>query len=244
MLHVRVGAIAAVLGGALCLVLTPIQAYVWSGEGAAPLVLACRPLLDLADDLYWGLGVRSGLTMYHFYGRMFVAVYALALVGLVALHTRQARAEGARERLWVRALAASVLVALVNDILSYWEVPLLSRIPPFGFGVESLALLVALFSSGFYGWATLRAGVVPAWAAWSLALAFPIAVLATFRLIGYAPHGAMLPLSIAIALATSAAAVVGRKRGVASGPVPEREVGPHDPSTPGRLEPENWPNRV
>ncbi len=72
---VRWAGVAALLGGVLCLVLTPIQAHIWGGASAPPLVLAARPLLDQARRLHAAVGPRLGLTDYYFYGRMFFLVY-------------------------------------------------------------------------------------------------------------------------------------------------------------------------
>lgn len=71
----RWNGLAALLGGFLCLLLTPIQASIFSGVDTPPLVLASRPLLDLAGTIHGTFGPRLGLDEYYFYGRMFFLVY-------------------------------------------------------------------------------------------------------------------------------------------------------------------------
>lgn len=77
----RWSGLAALLGGLLCLLLTPIQASIFSGADSPPLVLATEPLLDLADTIHGTFGPRLGLDEYYFYGRMFFLVY-LGATGL------------------------------------------------------------------------------------------------------------------------------------------------------------------
>jgi hypothetical protein len=114
---VRWSGLAALLGGLLCLLLTPIQASIFSGGDSPPLVLATKPLLDLADTIYGTFGPRLGLDEYYFYGRMFFLVYVLAIAGLVGLHTLQSGGVR-RERLWFRVVLVGLVLALGGDIVA------------------------------------------------------------------------------------------------------------------------------
>lgn len=193
--------VVAMLGGLLCLLLTPIQAWVFSGEGTPPFVLAAKPLLDGADRLHGVVGPRLGLDAYYFYGRMFFLTYLAAIVGLVGLHSLQAPSVRG-ERAWFRVMLGGLGLALTGDLVAYWggdgdisESP----VQGLGFTVEMLAVLVVLISSVFYGRITLREQVIPRWAAWLFPIAGPAAILVVF-LTGYVPHGAVLPLSLAMAV--------------------------------------------
>ena len=115
----RWSGLAALLGGLLCLLLTPIQASIFSGGESPPLVLASRPLQDLADTIHGTFGPRLGLDEYYFYGRMFFLVYLGAIAGLVGLHTLQSGGER-RERTWFRVLLIALVLALVGDVVAYW----------------------------------------------------------------------------------------------------------------------------
>ncbi len=196
----RWSGLAALLGGLLCLLLTPIQASIFSGADSPPLVLASRPLLDLAGTIHGTFGTRLGLDKYYFYGRMFFVVYLAAIAGLVGLHAFQSGRER-RERTWFRVVLVGLVLSLVGDIVAYWggsgdisESP----VQGLGFTFEMLAVLAVLIGSVLYGRVTLRGNAVPASAAWLLVIAGPAAVPVVF-LTNYIPHGAVLPFSLAMA---------------------------------------------
>ncbi len=197
----RWGGLAALLGGLLCLVLTPIQASIWNGANSPPVVLAAKPLLELADRIHATFGSGLGLDKYYFYGRLFFLVYLAAITGLVGLHTLQS-SDTRWERTWYRVVLLGLVVALMGDILAYWggsgdisESP----VQGLGFTVEMLAVLAVLIGSVFYGRVTLRGNVISNWAAWLLVIAGPAAIPVVF-LTRYIPHGAVLPLSLALAV--------------------------------------------
>lgn len=215
---VRWSGFVAMLGGVLCVLLTPIQASIYSGDDSSPLVLAARPVLDAADRIHAAIGPRLDLDMYYFYGRMFFLVYLAAIVGLVGLHTLHARGVR-RERTSFRVLLGGLVIALAGDIVAYWggrgdisESP----VQGLGFTVEMLAVLVVLIGSVFYGRITLHQNVIPNWAAWLFPIAGPSAILAVL-LTGYIPHGAVLPFSLATAVAGYFLLTRGRPAGVPSG---------------------------
>ena len=196
----RWSGLAALLGGLLCLLLTPIQASIFSGADSPPLVLATEPLLNLADRIHGTFGARLGLDEYYFYGRMFFLVYLGAIAGLVGLHALQSGGER-RERTWFRVLLIGLVLVLVSDIVAYWggsgdisESP----VQGLGFTFEMLAVIAVLIGSVLYGRVTLRGNAVPGWAAWLLVIASPAAVPVVF-LTNYIPHGAVLPFSLAMA---------------------------------------------
>ena len=193
--------LAALLGGILCLLLTPVQASIWSGSDSPPVVLAAGPLLDLADRIHGSFGPRFGLDEYYFYGRMFFLVYLAAIAGLVGLHALQSGG-GPGERVWFRVVLAGLVVALAGDIVAYWggsgdisESP----VQGMGFTIEMLGILAMLIGSLFYGRVTLRGDAVPDWVACLLMVAGPAAVPVVF-LTNYIPHGAVLPFSLAMAI--------------------------------------------
>ena len=199
--RVKWAGLAALLGGLLCVVLTPIQASIFSGAEAPPLVLAAGPLLDLANRTHATLGPPLGLDEYYLYGRMFFLVYLAVIAGFIGLHALQSRGVP-RERLWFRVVLGGLSLALIGDVLAYWggsgdisESP----VQGLGFTFEMLAFLVVLIGSVFYGRITLRGHIVPNWAAWLIIVAGPAAIPVVF-LTNYIPHGAVLPLSLAMAV--------------------------------------------
>ncbi len=201
MLRVRWAGLTALLGGLLCVLLTPIQASIFSGADTPPLVLAAGPLLDLANRIHGTFGSRLDLDAYYLYGRMFFLVYLGVVAGLVVLHALQSRGVP-RERLWFRVVLGGLSLALVGDVVAYWGGSGdISDSPAqgLGFTFEMLAVLVVLIGSVFYGRVTLRGSVVPNWAAWLLVIAGPAAIPVVL-LTKYIPHGAVLPLSLAMAV--------------------------------------------
>lgn len=201
MSRMRWAGLAALLGGLLCVLLTPIQASIFSGADAPPLVLAAGPLLDLANRIHGTFGSRLDLDAYYLYGRMFFLVYLGVIAGLVGLHALQSRGIP-RERLWFRVVLGGLSLALFGDVVAYWGGSGdISDSPVQGleFTFEMLAVLVVLIGSVFYGRITLRGNVVPTWAAWLLVIAGPAAIPVVF-LTNYIPHGAVLPLSLAMAV--------------------------------------------
>ena len=85
-----------------------------------------------------------------------------------------------------------------------------------GFTVEMLAVLVVLISSVFYGRIMRRETVIPTWAAWLFPIAGPTAILVVL-LTGYIPHGAVLPFSLAVAIAGYFLLTRGGSAGLPSG---------------------------
>jgi hypothetical protein len=81
--------LAGLLGGLLCVALTPIQTFIWSREASPAWVLAIRPLLDRYLAIYERVGASLGLSDYYFFGRMFFLVYLLVLLPLLAVHAGQ-----------------------------------------------------------------------------------------------------------------------------------------------------------
>ncbi len=198
---IRWRGLAAMLGGLWCILLTPIQAYIWAGADSPPLVLAARPLLNLSGKIFATFGSWFGLEPYYFYGRMFFLVYVAAISGLMGLHALQ-RDRGGREELWFHLVLISLALALAGDIVAYWggSGPIQdSPLQGLGFTVEMLAVLAVLIGIMVYGRMTLRGDAVPGWVAWGLIAAGPAAVPMVY-LTGYIPHGAMLPFSLGMAV--------------------------------------------
>lgn len=190
--------LAGLLGGLLCLALTPIQAFIWSREASPTWVLAMRPLLDRYLAIYDRVGASLGLSDYYFFGRMFFLVYLLALLPLLAVHAGQSGRGVRLEMVGLRWSMVGLITAAVGDVGAYWggsDPDGFAAIQGIAFMVEMLAILVILVGSVLYGIATLRAGVLPRWCGWLLIAAGPTAIPTT-AVVTYAPHGTMLPISL------------------------------------------------
>ena len=99
-------------------------------------------------------------------------------------------------------MLVGLVLALVGDVVAYWggsgDISQ-SPVQGLGFTFEMLAVLAMLIGSVLYGRVTLRGDAVPDWVAWLLVIAGPAGVPVVF-LVGYIPHGAVLPLSLAMAV--------------------------------------------
>jgi hypothetical protein len=171
--------LAGLLGGLLCLALTPIQAFIWSREASPTWVLAMRPLLDRYLAIYDRVGASLGLSDYYFFGRMFFLVYLLALLPLLAVHAGQSGRGVRLEMVGFRWSMVGLITAAVGDVGAYWggsDPDGFAAIQGIAFMVEMLAILVILVGSVLYGIATLRAGVLPRWCGWLLIAAGPTAI--------------------------------------------------------------------
>ncbi len=196
----RIGALTGPAGALLCLVLLPVQSKIWNEADSPMLVRAVDPFVQ--ELLGLQREIAPGADAYMFFGRFFVAVYLLCLVGLWAFHHRRADRGGGdhvpRENRWVRVLAIALSIAAVADVGPYWgglESPFAALFP-----LEMLALLAIMIGTVGYGIALLRSGSAPRWLGWAFILAAPAAlVVAWFS--GYFPHGPMLPFTVAVALA-------------------------------------------
>ena len=190
----RWGGLAAMAGGALDILLTPVfaSAYLHSEEVSPTfLVDAFRSAVDPL------LGFASVETVYRTYGRVYLLPAVLMFLGFLALRSVLAgRVGGVAARGLGVALAGwvMVLVGLVGD---YWVGDAFGDIlHNLSFLVETLGILVVLIGSLLVGLAARRTGLLPRSAAWSLILALPLAIVGLV-LTGHLPSGPMLGVSVA-----------------------------------------------
>lgn len=189
----RWSGVVAVAGGVLCILLSPVQSYIWNGTASPGWVLALRPLLDAVLN-------SAPIAAYDFYGRIFFLVYLSIIPMLFTLHAAQRSPDRRLELAGFIVALAGLGLALLGDIGAYWGglghpdsgfTPLQRS----AFGLEGVGILVLGVGAAIFGIATLRAGVVSRPAAWALILAMP-AGFPMVWLVGYVPHGIMLPYSV------------------------------------------------
>jgi hypothetical protein len=159
--------------------------------------VAMAPLVDAAQAFYAAVGRGLG-SPYEFWGRLFPPVYLGVAAGLLVLR-RGADATGSARRAASLAIGASV-VGAITDAGAYWSygTPLQPILWSGGFAVELLALAVLGLAMVWLALAEIAAGrrVRGAILLAGLALVVP-----SMMAVDYMPHGALLPIVFAVAIA-------------------------------------------
>jgi hypothetical protein len=168
---VRMSGLAAILGGVLGIVLTPILTYLWA---------------TYSD-------------VYGYFGRAYFLVFLGCLSGLAGLYARRRAGMGSlwasrpETEGWVFVLALLGLVlALVGDILEYWggkpgEGFTMTQVK--GFNIEVSGLLLVLCGSVALGLIYRRTNVLPRFMPWLLIAAGPVGLVFS---VAHMPSGTML----------------------------------------------------
>lgn len=202
----RRGAVAAGLGGALLgwLLAAPMEAT-FSGPGPVELPYVPDSWAPAYDAVFSTVGEPLGLTEYYFWGKLAFLMYVAGLVVARALPDGACR----RSRLGKRLLIIAFALGLVGDVVGYWggwgsdEMTLLTDI---GFvALEVPAMLLMLVSLVVLGFGLRRDGLRPAWVPWLLVAAVVLVPLFNATLIGYAPHGVLVPVLVLLAVVVAAA---------------------------------------
>jgi hypothetical protein len=166
---VRFSGLAAILGGVLGIVLTPILTYLWA----------------------------TNSDVYGYFGRAYFLVFLGCLSGLAGLYARRRTSIGSLTTSddaegWVFVLMLIGLVlALVGDVLEYWGGGAgegFTQVQVKGFTVEIAGLAVVLFGSVAFGVIYRRANLLPRFMPWLLIAAGPVGLVLS---IPHIPSGTM-----------------------------------------------------
>jgi hypothetical protein len=163
---VRLSGLAAMLGGTLGIVLTPVLSHLWATYSDA----------------------------YGYYGRAYFLVFLGCLAGLAGLYARRRESPGRTEvEAWGFGLTLFGLIAgLVGDVLAYWGGDPgedFTQVQVRGFGIEVTGLFLLLVGSVVLGVAALRSRALPRIGALMLVLAAPSGVLLSASV--HMPSGTM-----------------------------------------------------
>ena len=166
---VRFGGLAAILGGVLGIVLTPMLTYLWAANS----------------------------DVYGYFGRVYFFVFIGCLLGLVGLYAQRRTSIGSLTTSddaegWVFVLMlGGLLLSLVGDILEYWGGSPgedFTQLRVKGFTIEICGLLLVLFGSVAFGLVYRRANFLPRFMPWLLIAAGPLGVVLS---IPHIPSGTM-----------------------------------------------------
>lgn len=153
-------------------------------KGALPWDGAARDTLGPAID--WS----DVDTVYVTYGKVTLVLLLGFLLGLLALHARQAQAGEKLERWGFRIALLGNAIAAVGAFVEYW----LEQVDA-GFAVGAPGVLLLLVGSTLFGVGTLRAEIAPRVGAWLLILSIPLLIAVT-ALLGHLSAG-LVPLDVA-----------------------------------------------
>ena len=189
-LTVGVGIAGMVLGWLLA---APMEAS-FVGAGPATLPYVPDAWAGVYADVYIAVGEPAGLTAYYFWGKAAFLMYVAGLIVVLGLPRTPSR----RGRVGRGLLLGGFAVGLVGDLLGYWsgwgstEMGTLTTI---GFvALEVPAMLALLVGCVVLGVGYRKDGVVPRWVPWLLVAAVVLVPAFNALLIGYAPHGVLVPL--------------------------------------------------
>lgn len=219
----RCAAVLGLLGGALlCWLLAPAMEIALDPAVREHLPGVPDSWLQGYDWIYDRTGRRLGLTVYDAWGRVAFLAYlagALAVTAMPRGRSRMARVGG-------RWLLIAFSVGTVADIGAYWggtgraaggALPPaarqgppddeLSAVTEVGYSVELIAMLTILIGLLLLGMGLSRERRSPIWAAWVLIVGAVLTVpIAWFGQL-YIPHGILLPVLSAMAIALTGYAV-------------------------------------
>lgn len=197
----NLGIVAAVLGVLLCWVLVAPQQYAADDLTGERLPYAPDSWFDGHQGVYDALGDPLGMSAYYFWGHFAFLFYVAGIVAARALPQGTCR----RSRIGRRLLLVGFVAGLVGDVVGYWggmdEVTTLTDI---GFlAIEVPAMLLTVVSLVVYGLGLAHDGARRT--GWILVAGAVLTVPFNVLVIGYVPHGILLPVIATIGVALAAA---------------------------------------
>lgn len=187
------------LGGVLAILLTPFATF--AGFLAGPeRTYPEMPWAQLVEPLVTPfLGFGTYEEVYATYGKMFLPIYLLFLIGLVSLHARISGRAGRLERRGFQVALIGLAMNLIGNVGDYWLGEEVLHQPlwgiSFAFGTL-LGTLVYMVGSVLLGIAILRSRVLPRWSGWTLIIAPTLGVASGLWLVKHLPSGLVLPVGL------------------------------------------------
>jgi hypothetical protein len=201
---VVLGIVGILLGWLLA---APMEAS-FSGTGPTAMPYVPDGLVGAYDSVYGAVGEPIGLTPYYFWGK---GAFLMYVAGLVVASALPAALSSRRSRVGRRVLLGAFAVGLVGDLLGYWsgwgstEMGTLTSI---GFvALEMPAMLAMLVGCVVLGLGFRADGVLPLWVPWLLVAVVVLVPAFNLLVIGYAPHGVLVPVLGVLTVTVAAARV-------------------------------------
>ena len=197
--HIRRYGFAALLGGVMGILLTPVLTFAgWiSGPaGEPPPMLWARALQPVVMRL---IGFGTAERAIYLYGKMVFPIYALFVLGLFGLHLLLSGRAGRVGEWGFRLALVGLILNLLGNIGDYWlgASEALEVVAGLGFMVGTmLGTLIYTSGSVLLGWAVLRRDILPSWVGWVLILTPLLGISMLFWGVHYTPANFLLGNSI------------------------------------------------
>ncbi len=197
--HIRWGGLVAMLGGVLAIILTPFATFAGWLAGPAR-TYPDMPWAQLVEPLVTPfLGFGTYEEVYATYGKVFLLIYLLFMIGLVSLHARISGRAGRLEERGFRVALLGLVMNLIGNVADYWLGEEVLHQPLWGmsFAIGTLlGTLVYIVGSVLLGVAILRTRVLPRWSGWTLIIAPTLGIVLGLWLVRHLPSGLVMPVGL------------------------------------------------
>ncbi len=197
--RIRYGGLAAMLGAALGIVVTPVLTFAgWmAGPANAPPTMAWARAIRPAIMSLVTFG--SPEDVLRFWGGMVLPIYLLFLGGLLGLHARLCGGADRLERRGFQIARVGLAMNVVGIMFDYWLGPeILGKVVwAAGFTVGTLiGSLVYTLGAILLGRSILHTAALPRWTGWALSLAPFLGIALGFWGVHYIPANFVLGNSV------------------------------------------------
>lgn len=197
--NIRWSGLAAMLGGVLAILLTPLATFAGflAGPGRTYPDMPWAQLVEPLVTPLLGFGTRE--EVYATYGKVFFPIYLLFLVGLTSLHARLAGRAGRLEERGFQVALLGLVMNLVGNVGDYWLGEEVLHQPLWGmsFAIGTLlGTLIYIVGSVLLGIAILRTPVLPRWSGWVLIIAPTLGIVLGLWQVRHLPSALVLPVGL------------------------------------------------
>lgn len=196
---IRWGGLAAVLSGMLAIILAPLATFAGWMAGPAhtnPDMMWARVIEPLVTPF---LGFSTREEVYATYGKAFLPIYLLFMIGLVSLRACLSGRAARLEKIGFRITLAGLVMNLIGNIGDYWLGKEVLHQPLWGmtFAIGTLlGTLVYVTGSMLLGIAILRTSALPRWSGWTLIIAPTLGIVLGLWQVKHLPSALVLPVGL------------------------------------------------